>query len=105
MNIDLTALTVFQLACVLVVVAAIDTLSGIVGAIQAKTFTVSVLADYLESHVLKRVFPILGLAFIGQTLGGPNGAGAAIWATALLSLAAYIAETVASVSGNLSPPA
>lgn len=103
MNVDLSNLTQLQLLGVLLVVAVLDTLSGIFGAISAHTFSVSVVADYLESHVLKRVFPIFGLGFLGQTLG-TGQAGAAIWGLALVSLAAYVAETVASIQSNLSTP-
>ena len=103
MNIDLSNLTQLQLLAVLLVTAAIDTLSGIFGAIGNHTFSLSVVADFLESHVLKRVFPILGLGFLGQTLGSGQS-GAAIWASALLGLAAYVAETIVSVQSNLTAP-
>jgi hypothetical protein len=101
-NIDLTALTIAQLLGVLLVTAAIDTLSGIFGSIQAGTFDVNVVANFLETHVLKRVFPILGLGAISQALG-TSGPGAAVWALALLGLGAYVAETVASISSNINP--
>lgn len=108
MNIDLTHLSLLQLLIVLLITAAVDTLTGIVGAVMSHTFTVDLVATYLETHVLKRVFPILGVGFLAQSLGGPEGAGAVIWAGALLSLGAYVAETVASVQTNLAtaiPPA
>ena len=100
MSIDLSALTLLQLLGVLLVTAAIDTLSGVFGALSAGTFSWSVVASFLQSHVLARVFPILGLGFLAQTLG-TDQAGAAIWGVALLGLAAYVAETVASISSNL----
>lgn len=103
MNIDLSQLTLLQLLGVLLVTAAIDTLSGIFGAISNKTFSWSVVAEFLTTHVLRRVFPILGLGFLAQSLGTEQ-AGAAIWGLALVGLAAYVAETVASVSSNLGTP-
>jgi hypothetical protein len=105
MSFDLTHLTLLQLLGVLLVTAAIDTLSGIFGALDAKpsTFSWGVVANFLQTHVLARVFPILGLGFLAQTLG-VDQSGAAIWGAALLGLAAYIAETVSSVSSNVGVP-
>jgi hypothetical protein len=99
-NIDLSNITLYQLLLVTLAVAALDTLSGIFGAIQHGTFTLDLVAEYLKSHVLERVFPIIGLALLSQTI---PGAGASIWAIALVGLGTYIAETVASVSSNITP--
>lgn len=96
---DLTHLTIAQLVIVLVVVAAVDTASGILGSISAGSFSVAYVATFLESHVLKRIAPIIGLAIISFSLGDP--AGAAVFATALAGLVAYVTETIASVAGNL----
>lgn len=102
MNVDLSGITLLQLLLITAAVAALDTLSGIFGAISAKTFSWDVVANFLQTHVLQRVFPILGLAFLSQTLGSGTS-GAALWGLALAGLAAYVAETVASISSNLSP--
>ena len=102
MNIDLTGITWGQMLLVTLTVAAVDTLSGIFSAIGNKTFSWGVVAEYLTTHVLRRVFPIVGLSFLSQTLPGTTGQ--AVWGICLVSLAAYVAETVASVSSNLGTP-
>lgn len=101
MSIDLNGITWSQMLLITLVVAAVDTLSGIFGAIAKGTFSLSVVADYIRTHVLQRVFPIVGLSFISQTLPGTTGT--AVWAVCLLSLAAYVAETISSVSTNVGP--
>ena len=106
MNIDLSQITLLQLLIITAAVAVVDTLSGIVGAVSAHTFSIDVVAQFLQTHVLQLIFPIVGLAFLSQTLGSGTGApGAAVWALAIGGLAAYIAETVASISSNLGPQA
>jgi uncharacterized membrane protein YdjX (TVP38/TMEM64 family) len=100
MPIDLSGLTVEQVLLVALVLAIVDTISGITGALATHTFDVSKLADWVTTHVLQRVLPIVALVAIAAAL--PPGPGAdAVRATAVAALASYLAETVNSVASNV----
>jgi hypothetical protein len=97
---DLTALTISQLAVLLSLVTIIDVAGGLLDAARAGTLSAQYIAVFLDSHVLKRVFPIIGLALISKTLGeGPDGA--TLWTLALGGLVAYVLETIRSLALNL----
>ena len=98
MPIDLNSLTIVQVFTLAALVAAIDTLGSIALSITQNKFSLGAVAIWLQSHVLKRVFPILALAVIGNgvpPLGVPSIPPA--FALALAGLAAYVLETIASI--------
>lgn len=98
MNLDLTTLTPVQFAAVLVIVAAVDFVSGVFGALRAGNFQWSMLVDIVESHGLNRIIPIGALFAVGVV-----GNVSALCFAADGLLAAYVVETIVSVNGNLNP--
>lgn len=85
----------------LVLVAFADFVTGVFAAVRDGTFAMDAVAAWVRKHLAGRVFPIgtlLLLAYFGGDAGKLFLAGAAAAA------AAYVAETVASVWGNLNPP-
>lgn len=101
MNLDFTALTIVQVVSLAIVLAVIDTLGAIALSVIQGKFSLGAVAIWLESHVLKRVFPILALAAIGHglTFGGTEFLPAIPFAfgLAVAGLAAYAVETIASL--------
>ena len=85
----------------LVVVSFVDFATGSFAALRDKTFALDAIAAFVRKHILGRVAPIGTLLVVGY-FGGPNGG--LFTAAALAAAAAYIAETAASVIGNLNPP-
>ena len=100
MNLDLTGITWTQVLVASVIVAVVDTATGILGAIGGHTFKWSFVADFLTTHVLSRVIPISGAALLSVELGGTPG-GQALFGVALFGLGAYIIQTIPSVGQNL----
>ena len=100
MALDLNGITWGQVLVASMIVAAVDTATGILGAIGGHTFRWSFVADFLTTHVLSRIIPITGAALLGQELNGTPG-GRLIFGGAVVGLAAYIIETLPSVSSNL----
>lgn len=95
---DLTALTLLQVFGLLAVIVAFDVLGSIAAAIVQGKFSLGAVAIWVQSHVLRRAFPIFALAVIGHGIPsldipaiGPASA------LAVAGLAAYILETVASL--------
>jgi uncharacterized membrane protein YdjX (TVP38/TMEM64 family) len=100
MPIDLSSLTVEEVLLVALALAVVDTISGIAGALATHTLDVSRLAEWVTTHVLQRVLPIVALVAIAAAL--PQGPGAdAVRATAVAALASYLAETVSSIASNV----
>jgi hypothetical protein len=100
--IDLSALTLVQVLTLAVVLAAFDLAAAVVSALVSGTFDASRLPDFLVTHVLSRIFPIGALALLGS--GGPAIGLPLIpplFALAIAGLAAYLVETVASISASL----
>jgi hypothetical protein len=98
---DFTGLTIVGLTSLTILLAALDTAGSVVAAIIGKRFDSALLLEYLRSHVLLRVFPILALAVLGhgvEQLGVPAVPAADL--AAKLSLAAYAIETFASLRGS-----
>lgn len=85
----------------LVLVAVADFLTGVFAAVRDGTFAMDALAAWVRKHLAGRVFPI-GTLLILSYFGG--GSGILFLAGAATAAAAYVAETVASVFGNLVPP-
>lgn len=98
---DFTNLPLEQLLGVMLLLAALDTLSAVALAIIRKEFSPSYVTAYLGSHVLRIIFPIFALGVIGHgipQLGVPAIAYAGLAASA--SLAAYAVKVVASILEN-----
>jgi hypothetical protein len=85
----------------LILVAFADFATGTFAALRDGSFAMEAVAAWVRKHLAGRVGPIgtlLLLAYFGGPAGGLFLAGAAAGA------AAYVAETVASIFGNLNPP-
>lgn len=85
----------------LLIVAFLDFATGSFAALRDGTFALDALAAFVRKHILGRVAPIGTLLVVGY-FGGTNGQ--IFLAGAIASGTAYIAETAASVLGNLNPP-
>lgn len=83
-----------------VVAAFLDLAFGVFAAFKDGTFAMDSLAAFVRKHLLGRVFPSGVLAITAYLTGSEVMAAAAIGA-----LAAYAAETLASIYGSISPPA
>jgi len=94
---DLNNLTLIQVFSTLALVAAIDVVAAIALSIVQGKFSLGAVAIWLQSHVLRRAFPIFALAVIGAGFGDFVPAIPPAFALALAGLAAYILETVASL--------
>lgn len=95
---NLESLTWEQFALIAVGVAVLDFIVGTVAAIiPPNYFSWASVARVLETHVLKRIAPIAGLAFLAQTFPETDPNHAALWATACGALALYVGETVKSL--------
>ena len=98
---DLNNLTLVQVFSTLALVAAFDVLGSIALAVMQGKFSLGAVAVWLQSHVLRRTFPIFALAVVGHgiTVGADVFVPAIppAFALALAGLAAYILETVASL--------
>jgi hypothetical protein len=91
-----------QLLGAMVIVAFVDFLTGSFAALRDGTFTLDALAAFLRKHVAGRVAPIALLLVVGYF--GGDVIGQLFMASAVASALAYVAETGASVLGNLNPP-
>lgn len=78
-----------------------DLATGVFASLKDNTFSMDALAAFLRKHILGRVCPLGVLLALGY-YGGP--AGEMFLPFAIAGLAAYAAETIASVKGNFSPP-
>ena len=106
---DLSNLTLTQAALVLVIVTALDVGAAYVLSITQGKFDLGAVAIWVQSHTIKRVFPIFALAVLGHGIPqlGLDPVGP-FWGMALVALAAYALETIASIRasfGDASPPA
>ena len=108
MNLDLSALTLLQASAVLAIVTLLDVGSAYVLSAIHGNFSLGVVAVWLQSHTLRRVFPIFALAVLGHGIPqlGIDPLGP-FWGMALAGLAAYALETIASIQssfGDTTPP-
>jgi hypothetical protein len=85
----------------LLVVSFLDFATGSFAALRDGTFALDAIAAFVRKHILGRVAPIGLLLTVGY-FGGSAGQLFLVGASA--AAAAYVAETVASVWGNLAPP-
>jgi hypothetical protein len=102
MDIDLNNLSLVQIVITLFAITLLDWISGVGVAIANKTFTFDRVAEFLTTHVVRRVIPLSFAAALG--LGVPQlglQPILAIWGIFLLGAAAYVAETLASIAKNL----
>mgnify|MGYP006935481848 CR=1 FL=1 len=106
--------TLQLIALVAVVAALADLAVSVTAAIARHGFDVNVLADFLATHVLARVIPIVSLAGLAAALshgtaGMDNVPGAltaligTTWAASLAGVVAYAAETFASLQQSIKP--
>lgn len=102
-NIAAAAGTLTPILYGLVIAATLDTLTGIWAAWNSGTLSGQYVAEFVRSHILQRIVPILSALLAGVAVGGTdNAAGAALIATAAAAGAAYLAEVVASITANVS---
>lgn len=97
---DFASLTAVQFVVILTVVALIDFVTGVLGALRDKTFSWQILPQIAETHGVARILPIGGLFAVGTI-----GAIPALCFAAAGLLAAYFVETIQSALTNLSKPA
>ena len=101
MDLDLSNITLAQGAFFLVIVTALDVAAAMLLAAARGEFSLAYVAVWLQSHTLKRVFPIFALATLGH--GVPQldiPAIPAFWGMAVAGLVAYILETVKSIQDS-----
>lgn len=95
---DLTNLTLVQVFGLGALIALIDVLGAYLLAATHGDFSLSVVAVWLQSHVLKRIFPIFSLAVIGHGIPAldipPIGPA---YIAAIAGLVAYTGETIKSI--------
>lgn len=107
--------TLQLIALVAIAAALADLLVAVTAAIARKDFDLAVVADFLATHVLARVIPIVGLAFLASALDHGTASMvdvpaalralvATTWAAALAGVIAYAAETFASLRQSVSSP-
>jgi small basic protein len=101
MTLDLNGIGWSQLLIAAAIVAIVDTCTGVLGAIADHTFNLQFLPDFLSSHVLNRVLPIAGAAYLGGVVLAGTSGGQLIFGGAIAGLGAYILAVLPSVAGNL----
>ena len=86
----------------LAVAALLDTLTGLWAAYNSGTLSGEYVAEFLRSHVMQRIVPIMTGLLAGVAVGGTdNAGGSALIALSGASAAAYLLESVASIRNNL----
>lgn len=86
----------------LLIVAFADFATGTFAAIRDDTFAMEAVAAWVRKHIAGRVGPIGTLLLLAYFAGGT--ASTLFLVGAVAAGAAYIAETMASIWGNLNPP-
>lgn len=108
MNLDLSALTLQQVFGLLALTTLLDVGAAIVLSVVHGNFSLAAVALWIQSHTIKRVFPIFALAVLGHgipQLDVPSIEAA--FGMALVGLAAYVLETIASIresAADTTPP-
>lgn len=92
--IDLSHLTLYQVALVIAVCVIADLVTGVLSAWSNGTFDWSLLDQFLTTHLLHKGVPV-ALVY-GLTLAVP-----AFGPALTVALAAYVIDTVTSVYGNV----
>lgn len=106
--------TLQLIALVAIVAALADLAVAVVAALRRHELDVDVLAEFLATHVLARVIPIVALAALASALA--NGTAsmtdvpaalpaliATTWTAALAGVIAYAAETLSSLQQSIKP--
>lgn len=102
-NIAAQAGTLVPVLYGLLIAAALDTITGLWAAWNSGTLDGNYVAEFVRSHILQRITPIMMAVLAGVAIGGTDTAGGtALIATAAAAGAAYLAEVVASIAGNIS---
>lgn len=97
-GLDLSNLTLVQVFGLLALTTLLDVLAAFILAVIHGDFSFGAVAIWIQSHTLKRVFPIFALAVVGH--GIPQLAVPAIgpaYLMAIAGLTAYVIETVTSI--------
>lgn len=94
------------LIAVLAVAVILDFAFGVLAALASGVFDWAYVAEFLQTHLLGRVFPILLAAVGGTALGAVGDTSAAAASIALLGVAglgsaAYLAETTSSIVAHI----
>jgi hypothetical protein len=86
----------------LLIAALFDTVSGVWAAYQSGNFKWSYIAEFVRSHVLFKITPIILQLALAVGVGGTDSAlGVTLVTSGGLSAAAYLASVVASIGSNL----
>lgn len=86
----------------LFVATGLDVVTGLWAAWSSGTFESKYIPEFISSHVVKRIAPILITLLAGVSVGGTdNLAGAGLLTLAGGEVAAYLASVIGSVKGNL----
>lgn len=99
---DISAITPIQLLILTASIALVDFVFAVVDALRPSTgttFSWSIVANVLETHILKRVLPIYALAFL--SFGVPGEGHVYIFGLAIGGVGIYLGETVVSVSASI----
>lgn len=87
----------------LVIAIALDVATALWAAWASGTFSGKFIPEFIQSHVMKKVGPILLVLLAGVSVGGTDSAqGLALLTLAGGSITAYLAAVVASIRANLS---
>lgn len=106
--------TLQLIALVALIAALADLAVAVVAALRRRQLEVDVLADFLATHILARVIPIVALAGLASALANgtasmpdvPAAVSALVgttWAAALAGVIAYAAETLSSLQRSIRP--
>lgn len=86
----------------LFVATGLDVVTGLWAAWSSGTFESKYIPEFISSHVVKRIAPILITLAAGVSVGGTDSlAGAGLLTLAGGEVAAYLASVIGSVKGNL----
>src|SRR4029078_11721710 len=91
-----------KLLAAMLVVAFADFGTGTFAALRDGTFALDAVAAWLRKHIAGRVGPIGALLVLGYF--GNELVGQVFMGGALVAAGAYVAETAASILGNINPP-
>lgn len=101
-DLDLTSLTLVQVIGLTALITFLDFIGSVLFAAAKGKFDLAYIAVWLQSHVPTRIFPILGLALVGQGVPALNiPAIPFAFGLALTGLTAYALETVASLRDSM----
>ena len=101
MNIELPHLELTQLLIFTLIVTAVDVIGAYVLAATQGKFDLSYVAGWVQTHTVKRIFPIAALAILGNGIAAANLPRIdVVYLGAEAALLVYLLETVQSVRVN-----